>query len=309
MTLTAPSPQADAVATAEARHLWIHHLLPDPAQEWRHMLEFALFTNQDKMAMAETVETLFRRGTELVVGVYDYLRSVPETAAVLGWETEVDEEHLEERRRFFTIWLARTLGMDTSGEFADYLFYAGKAHAGHGPRQIYVPHGYVRASIGLVLATFARFMYEAGLPGEKVAPAMAGWNKYLSVQLHLMELGFEAARTIDDGKFPVKVQAYGVLRPKLPAQLRPVWVHPQDTVEVVLRKFFSYYPEARREVLEVAWEAEEKPDSLWMDVVPVYMPKAGWRILLNGREVTYLEQGMGTPVHEGDAIDIFPPGR
>ncbi len=295
--------------TTEETRMWIHHLLPDPAQEWKHMLQFALFTDQDKMAMAETIEPLFRRGPELVVGVYDYLRSVPETAAVLGWEMEVDEEHLEERRRFFTIWLARSLGMDTSEEFADYLFYAGKVHAGHGPRQIHVPPAYVRASIGLILANFARYMQEAGLPTEKVAPAMAGWNKYLSAQLHMMELGYEAARNIDEGKFPVQVRAFGVLRPKLPSRLRPVWVHPQDTVEVVLRKFFSYYPEARREVLDVAWEAEDKPDSLWMDVIPVHVPKMGWRILLNGREVAYLEEGVHTPVHEGDVVDIFPPGR
>lgn len=289
--------------------LWIHQLLPDPAQEWKHLLQFALFTPADKQAMAETIEVLFRRGPELVVGVYDYLRSFPETAAVLGWETEIDEEHLEERRRFFTLWLARTLGMDTSEEFADYLFYAGKAHAGHGPRRIHVPPAYVRASIGLVLASFAQYMQEAGLPGEKIAPAMAGWNKYLSVQLHLMELGYEAARLIDEGKFSVQVRVYGVLRPKLPARLRPVWVYPQDTVETVLRKFFSYYPEARREVLEVVWEAEDKPDSLWMDVVPVYVPRTGWRILLNGREIAYLEHGVGTPVTEGDVVEIFPPGR
>ncbi len=298
-----------ASVSMDETKMWIHNLLPDPAQEWKHLLQFALFTQADKQAMSETVEVLFRRGPELVVGVYDYLRSVPETAAVLGWETEIDEEHLEERRRFFTIWLARTLGMDTGEEFGDYLFYAGKAHAGHGPRQIHVPPAYVRASIGLLLANFARFMHEAGLPGEKVAPAMAGWSKYLSVQLHMMELGYEAARRMDEGKFPVTVRVYGVLRPKLPSALRPAWVHPGDTVETVLRKFFSYYPEARREVLDVVWEAEEKPDSLWMDVVPVYVPKMGWRILLNGREVAYLEQGVQTPVKEGDTVDIFPPGR
>ena len=304
-----PLVEQSPVQVVDDPKTWLRDLLPDPQEEWAHMLKFALFTEHDKMAMAETVEVLFRRGPELVVNTYDYLRRFPETAAVLGWETEVDEEHLEERRRFFTIWLARTLSMDTGGEFGDYLFYAGKVHAGHGPRRIHVPPKYVRASIGLVLASFAQYMAEAQLSGETIAAAMAGWNKYLSVQLHMMELGYEAARDIDDGTFSVPVRVFGILRPKMPAQLRPVWVHADATVGDVLRKFFSYYPVARREALQRVWRATEKPDSLWMDVEPAYQPKAGWRLLLNGREILYMDEGFLTPVRPGDKVDIFPPGR
>lgn len=301
--------QSQAYVLVDDPKTWLHLSLPDPAEEWRHILQFALFTHHDKHAMAATVEVLFRRGPELVVNTYEYLRRFPETAAVLGWETEVDEAHLEERRRFFTIWLARTLGMDTSDEFGDYLFYAGKAHAGHGPRRIHTPPKYVRASIGLVLAAFARFMAEANLPGEVIGPAMAGWNKYLAAQLHMMELGYKAAHLIDEGAFSVPVRVYGILRPKMPAELRPVWVHYGESVGRVLDKFFSYYPPARREALHRVWRAVEKPDSLWMDVEPAYQPKPGWRFLLNGREITYLEQGFQTPVSPGDEVEIFPPGR
>ncbi|NPA26078.1 MAG: hypothetical protein GXO36_00540, partial [Chloroflexi bacterium] len=287
----------------------LHDLAPDPRDEWQRMLRFAAFGQADKDAMAETVEVLFRRGTELVANVYDYLSTVPETAAILGWEEHVDEAHLEERRRFFTIWLARTLGMDTSDEFADYLFRAGQIHAGHGPRRIHVPHAYVRISIGLVLAMFADYMREAGLEGEKIARAMAGWNKYLSVQMNQMELGYSVAREFDDGTFRVPVGIYGLLRLKMDGLSEAhVAVRPRATVEEVLRKFFNYYPVARREALDVVWEGHEKPDSLWMEVVPVYRLKSGWRVLLNGREIQYL-RGMATPVRKGDQIDIFPPGR
>jgi hypothetical protein len=67
-----------------------------------------------------------------VADTYAYLARVPETAAILGWEDHIDPVFLKERRRFFTIWLARTLGLDTSDEFACYLFRAGTFHAGHG---------------------------------------------------------------------------------------------------------------------------------------------------------------------------------
>ncbi|MEZ4611776.1 MAG: hypothetical protein R2838_16305 [Caldilineaceae bacterium] len=49
---------------------------------------------------------------------YDYLLHQPETAAILGWEKGADPAHLAERRRFFTIWLARLLGMDFSDDLA-----------------------------------------------------------------------------------------------------------------------------------------------------------------------------------------------
>ena len=294
-------------AVAEAPLLF-RNLEPDPSDEWQRMLRFAALSPADWNAMSETVEVLFRRGTELVANVYDYLSSVPETAAILGWEEFVDESHLEERRRFFTIWLARTLGMDTSDEFAAYLFQAGIIHAGHGPRRIHVPHAYVRVSIGLVLSMFAGYMREAGLDGQVVSKAMMGWNKYLSVQLNQMELGNKVALALDEGKFRVPVLVYGLLRPKMSRRETAVAVHPGATVEDVMRKFFNYHPVARREALEVVWEGHQKPDSLWMEVVPTYRLKQGWRLLVNGREMEYL-RGVDTPVGPDDRLELFPPGR
>jgi hypothetical protein len=96
----------------------IRDLIPEPGEEWRHLLQFVGLTVEDKLAMSRTVESLLRKAPDIVINTYNYLRSVPETAAVLGWENGFDESHLEERRRFFTVWIARVLGMDTSNEFA-----------------------------------------------------------------------------------------------------------------------------------------------------------------------------------------------
>ncbi len=188
-------------------------LAPDPHEEWQRLLRFVGWGETDLLAASRSVETIFRRGPELVVGTYDYLRSVPETAAILGWEEGVDESHLEERRRFFTVWLARTLGLDTSDEFADYLFRAGKYHAGHGPRQIHTPPEYVTGSIGLVQAAFARYMHDSGLAGDVIAGAMAAWAKYLSAQLNQMMLGYRVARDQSHGSLPVRCAVFGRLRP------------------------------------------------------------------------------------------------
>ncbi|HRL14707.1 MAG TPA: hypothetical protein PKX07_22685, partial [Aggregatilineales bacterium] len=78
-----------------------------PAEMWETMLRFSGPTPAEQDAMRQTVDALFQRGYELVVATYDHLRHFPETAEVLGWQDGVDEAHLAERRRFFTVWLAR----------------------------------------------------------------------------------------------------------------------------------------------------------------------------------------------------------
>ncbi len=294
--------------TIQSTHLELRDLAPAPEEEWERMLRFVGLTPQDKKAMANSTETLLRRSHELVVGTYDYLRDTPETAAVLGWEKGVDDKHLQERRQFFSVWLSRTLGLDTSDEFAYYLFRAGKFHAGHGPRHIHTPGKFVTGSIGLVLASFARYMQEAKLSGEVIAGAMAGWNKYLMAQLHMMQLGYEVARELKNGRFPINVSLYGRLRRIANLQELSIWVGDNAQTSDLLVKFFSYLPQTRSDALERIWRSHDDGDSLWLETYPVYRPKGGWRVLLNGRDLNY-NGGFKAPIHAQDTIAIFPPGR
>ncbi len=283
-------------------------LAPAPEEEWHRLLRFVGWCEDDRRAAARSVEILFRRGPELVARTYDYLSQVPETASILGWEQRVDERHLEERRRFFTIWLARTLGMDTSTEFGLYLFNAGKLHAGHGPRRIHTPPAYVTGSIGLVLSSFSRSLAEDGLDGEVAARAMAAWSKYLPVHLHMMLLGYGVAREMDRGDFAVRCSVFGRLRPLLGKEQVQVALEGRSRVGDALTKLFNYYPQVRPEALDRVWTAEERTQDLWEEVVPVYVPRPGWRVLLNGRDTGY-DGGFEASVGEGDEVAIFPPGR
>lgn len=289
--------------------LELHNLSSDPAEEWSRLLGFVGLTAVDKHAMSHSTEILLRRAPELVINTYNYLLSVPETAAILGWERGANEEHLAERRRFFAVWLARVIGMDTSDEFAYYLVRAGKFHAGHGPRHIHTPPAYITTSIGIVGAAFASYMQEAGLSGSVIAKAMAGWNKYLSVQLHMMLLGYETARRFSQGAWAIPVKLFGRMRLMVGDTAVTVHVDPGSSVEDLLRKFFDYYPQTRSFALERVWNSEEKTNSAWVEVKPVYVPiQKGWRVLLNGRDLTYAG-GFPTPLSPNDTISIFPPGR
>ena len=292
-----------------AEELEIHNLIPEPGAEWRRLLAFVGLTRDDKLAMSRTVETLMRRAPDMVVDTYNYLQSVPETASILGWENGFDDSHLEERRRFFTVWLARVLGMDTSEEFAYYLFRAGKFHAGHGPRHIHVPSAYITTSIGMMGAAFARCMQEAHLPGDVVAPAMAGWTKYLSVQLHLMDMGYRVAREFETGDFFVSFSLFGRMRQLAGWHKLRAAAHEGDDLEEILRKFFNYLPQLRAEALQPVWHSHEKEDSSWVEVYQTYAPSpGGWRFLLNGRNAGF-EGGFNKKINPQDVISIFPPGR
>lgn len=280
---------------------------PDPAEQWRRALRFVGWGPAERAAAAPSLEALFRCGPDLVAGTYDYLRGVPETAAILGWETRVDPAHLAERRRFFTVWLARSLGLDTSDEFAWYLFRAGQAHAGHGPRHIHTPPTYVIGSYGLILAAFASTLADAGLDANALGAAMAAWSKYFAVQQQQMLLGYQAARELQSGDNPFRCAFFGRLRELGGRPEVVIWGPQATTVGVVLRRLFNYLPQVRAAVLEQLW-AEEDGDRLWIELLPTYRPRHGWRVLRNGREIAYTG-GFATPVYADDQIAIFPPGR
>lgn len=285
-------------------------LLPTPEEEWDRLRAFLAIQEDEREGMLATVEPLFRRGHELVVGNYDYLLQHHETAAILGWEDGADPEHLAERRRFFTVWLARTLGLDFSHDFARYLFRAGQIHAAHGPRQIHVPPSYVTGAISLVNATFARFLQEEMAGHPAVPLALAGWNKVLTLHLHLMLHGYRTALEWDKGDFPLDVRLYGRMRSLVGRSQLTAQVAHGAQVEGVLRNFFNYFPQARREVFEDDWREKERVDDAgrpWLVVEKQHRIRFDWRVLLNGRDVSY--GGLEQAVSPGDTVSIFPPGR
>ncbi|MCB8978456.1 MAG: MoaD/ThiS family protein [Ardenticatenaceae bacterium] len=284
---------------------------PTPEEEWDRLQSFLSIGKADFEVMLATVEPLFRRGHELVVGTYDYLLNHHDTAVILGWEKGANPQHLAERRRFFTVWLARTLGLDLSHDFARYLFHAGQVHAAHGPRHIHVPERYVTGSVSLVNATFASFLMEE-MPGNPIVPAaLASWNKLLSLHLHLMLLGYQTARAWDNGDLPIELSFYGRVRNHTRRDKMTIHLPKDGRMETLLVRFFNYFPHMRPDVFEIEWLGQERLDEdgrPWLVTEKTYRVRKGWRVLLNGRDISF-EHGLETVISEGDKIDIFPPGR
>jgi hypothetical protein len=82
-------------------------------------------------------------------------------------------------------------------------------------------------------------------------------------------------------------------------------------METALQKFFNYFPQARPEVFQLNWIGGERVDASgtpWFVANKVYEIKPMWRVLLNGKDLSYIG-GPAIDVAEGDKIGIFPPGR
>ncbi len=294
----------DASATVD---LTLPDLPPTPADLWDSMMRFSGPADTELKAMRKTVDVLLQHAYEMVVATYEYLQRVPETAAILGWDHGVDEAHLAERRRFFAIWLARTLSIDLGTDFAGYLFHAGQMHAGHGPRHIHTPARWITGSMGLVLGAFAGYIQQAHSDAATVAPALAGWNKYLMIQLNQMQAGYETGCALDDGDLPLLIKAYGRVRQQWGRESIVAHYRQGACVGDVLRKLVNYAPLLRDMLFEQTWQAPDE-QALWMAVKPVYVLRDNWRILLNGQDLRYYG-GFTRTLKSGDTLDLFPPGR
>jgi molybdopterin converting factor small subunit len=185
----------------------------------------------------------------------------------------------------------------------------------NGRNHPYLPdHPYLRlrvsgtTSIGLVLAAFADTLRDAQLDGPTVALAMSAWSKYLTLQLHLMLLGYGVARDLRTGTRGARIRLYGRVRHLVGCAEILANATPAARLAEVLSKLFNYSPVLRDEALERIWEARTPDGSLWQEVLPAYAVRRGWRILLNGRDVGH-EQGSCMRVSDCDTIALFPPGR
>lgn len=299
-------------AKAEVNELSVDLEIPNvrsaPEDVWESMLRFSGPTDRELVAMRQTVDVLFQRGYELVVGTYEHLQRIPETAEILGWQQGEDESHLSERRRFFTIWLARTISIDLGTDFANYLFHAGQIHGAHGPRKIHTPAMWVMGSMGLILGAFAEFIQSAHSDVNVVAPALSGWNKYLMLQLNQMHAGYETAVELDRGSHCIEVKAYAMVRVGWGQNKLDVHYSSGDRVVDVLRKVLDYSPRLRDVMFEKKWHSTDRDQDLWETISLVYVLLAGWRVQLNGKNLQF-HGGFQTELQPGDKLELVSPGR
>jgi molybdopterin converting factor small subunit len=266
-------------------------LPPLPEEAFANLLAFGGLDKETQRAMRLEAERLLEGAAAFVAGVYDHLSRHLGTAKALGWEGRVPEEELYVRRAFFGAWLARTIGVDTSTEFAREVYRAGLWHGGLGPKRAHIPPEYV----GLSFALVARYVVERV---RDVRP----WLVYLSGQEEVMRKGYDAALALKEGAHGVQFQALGLAHP---AQPEPLDLRAATAGEA-LAKVLTVNPTLRDVALEGIPSEEEV--GLWTEAKVLWRLRPRWALLLNGRDVNYL-WGLATPVKEGDRLTLLPPGR
>ena len=214
----------------------IHQLVPTPGEEWKRMLAFLNISAAENAAMRAGIEPLLKHSQEFVVNNYQYLAEFPDTAAILGWESGVDEAHLAERRQFFAVWVARLLGLDLSVEFAETLFRAGQKHAGHGPRHIHVPPLYVTGAVSHTISWIAGVLSQEREGAVDNLLALAGWQKMLSLHLHMMLMGYQTAVDYTNGDISIPVAFYSKMRALLNIDKTEIHLCDQSPITVLLTK-------------------------------------------------------------------------
>lgn len=272
------------------------NLPPTPEAQMREQLAFVGLDEAARRQMYLDGEPLLAHAADWVAAAYDHLSRFAPTAKALGWEGRIPEDELYLRRTFFSGWIGRTIGVDTSDEFARYLFQAGRVHAGYGPERRFVPPEWVSLSLTLILR-----MFSTVVPAERLGL----WGGYLGVQQEVMRAGFEAARALEQGRIVIRVNALGLALPALPEPLE-VRLPQGGTVQDALFKVFTFRPELRDIALEPVQDAEEHAG--WMEEVTRWRFKPRWALLKNGRDVAYLE-GLATRFKNGDTLTFLPPGR
>lgn len=273
----------------------LFHLPAAPEAAFGRYLAFVGLDARAKRHMREDTEALLERSTSWVRRVYQHLSDFDETRAVLGWQGRLSEEQLRVRRQFFGGWLARTIGVDTSAEFARELYRTGQVHAGHGPERRHVPEDYVGLAFGLVLGFFA-----------EVVPAsrLGFWQGYLAAQQEVMRNGFHSALVLGAGSLEVDLEALGLAYEALPERLG---VHLETGLLCeAVEKALVYLPALREVGLEPVPSTHEQGH--WMEADTLWTFRPGWTLLVNGRDAAYL-QGLSTPLSPGDTVTVLPPGR
>ena len=159
-----------------------------------------------------------------------------------------------------------------------------------------------------MLGAFSDRMTRAQLPGAVIGPAMSAWSRFLSAQLNQMLFGYRLAMDMKRGAAAIRCAFFGRLRALVDTSEIVIHTHEGAPVRDVLRKLFNYYPRARAEALERRWQSHERQNSAWADLTSTYLPRYGWRVLLNGRDLEYAG-GFSARLGKADELSIFPPGR
>ncbi len=113
----------------------------------------------------------------------------------------------------------------------------------------------------------------------------------MTMHLHMMQLGYQVAVDLHSGEMAVPVNLFGKMRTLTGRHALTIHLREGAAMSAALRKFFNYFPATRHDVFDLTWTDGERTDATgtpWFEARPVYRVKPMWRVLLNGKDLSYI---------------------
>lgn len=170
------------------KHIDIDAIRNDPKARLEFLAEFCLMTDDDWVALDDSLPHLAPRLPELLDRLYDHLLDYDDTRRIfLGQRGEIDTSYMELRKEHMTEWVMRTISVGDRDQFVAYLVRTAQRHTGIAsePGRA-VPPRYMVALISFIQTAILNALFDA-LPEEHAARRRLSlaWNKMLMIQLEL----------------------------------------------------------------------------------------------------------------------------
>jgi hypothetical protein len=174
--------------TSSLKHIDVGLISSSPLARFEFLADFIGFTDDDQLALQESLGVIAPQLPGLLDAIYDHLLSYDDTRRIfLGERGAVDLAYIEVRKEHLTQWALMTTTSENREQLAIYINSVGLHHTGvEGESGRVVPPRYLIALTSFIQTAILKTAF-AALPENPQAALRFGlaWNKMLLIQLEM----------------------------------------------------------------------------------------------------------------------------
>ncbi len=166
------------------KHIDVQAIRESPEARLEFLADFCLMSEDDWVALDDSLPYLAPRLPELLDRLYDHLLEYDDTRRVfLGENEQVDPAYMALRKEHMTEWIMRTISVGDRNRFAAYVIQTARRHTAVGRS---VPPRYMVSLISFIQTSILNALFDA-LPDDHTLRRRLSlaWNKMLMIQLEM----------------------------------------------------------------------------------------------------------------------------
>lgn len=180
--------QVESMDTSTLKHIDVGLIGSSPLARFDFLAEFIGFTDDDQLALQESLGVIAPHLPGLLDAIYNHLLSYDDTRRIfLGDRGAVDPTYIELRKEHLTQWALMTTTSEDREQLAIYINSVGLHHTGvEGEPDRVVPPRYLIGLTSFIQTAILKATF-AALPEDPQAALRVGlaWNKMLMIQLEM----------------------------------------------------------------------------------------------------------------------------